>query len=75
MNPTSGSKVLTDIRNNNRVFHKSEELAQTLWEKLQPFAPVQPGNSHAIRPNDNYRKTRKRYPVGIAIRKTTGQYG
>ncbi|WP_052732203.1 hypothetical protein [Hymenobacter terrenus] len=33
VNTAGGTRVRTDIRNNNRAFHQSEELAQTLWEK------------------------------------------
>jgi predicted 2-oxoglutarate/Fe(II)-dependent dioxygenase YbiX len=39
VNTASGAKVRTDIRNNSRAFYKSEELAQQLWEKLQPLLP------------------------------------
>jgi prolyl 4-hydroxylase len=55
VNTAGGAKVRTDIRNNNRAFHKSEELAQTLWEKLQPFMPAQLGNSHPIGLNELFR--------------------
>ena len=48
INTASGSRVRTDIRNNNRAFYPSEDLAQVLWEKLCPFVPAQLGNSHPI---------------------------
>ena len=40
VNTASGAKVRTDIRNNSRAFYKNEELAQQLWEKLQPLLPA-----------------------------------
>ena len=55
VNTASGSKVRTDIRNNSRAFYKSEELAQELWAKLQPFAPAHIGNSTAIGLNELFR--------------------
>jgi predicted 2-oxoglutarate/Fe(II)-dependent dioxygenase YbiX len=55
VNTAGGSRVRTDIRNNNRAFYKSEELAQTLWEKAQPFVPSQLGNSHSIGLNELFR--------------------
>lgn len=55
VNTASGSKVRTDIRNNNRAFYKSEELAEKLWEKLQAFVPAQLGNSTAIGLNELFR--------------------
>lgn len=55
VNITGGSKVRTDIRNNNRAFYNSEELAQTLWEKAAPFVPQQLGNSVPIGLNELFR--------------------
>jgi prolyl 4-hydroxylase len=55
VNTASGSKVKPEIRNNNRAFYKSEELAQTLWEKLEPFVPAQFENSKAIGLNELFR--------------------
>ncbi|MDO7845813.1 2OG-Fe(II) oxygenase [Hymenobacter sp. M29] len=55
VNTSGGAKVRTDIRNNNRAFYKSEELAQTLWEKLQPFVPQQLGHSRPIGLNELFR--------------------
>ncbi|NML64206.1 2OG-Fe(II) oxygenase [Hymenobacter sp. RP-2-7] len=55
VNSASGSRVRTDIRNNSRAFYNSEELAESLWRKLQPFAPAQLGNSHAIGLNELFR--------------------
>lgn len=55
VNTARGSQVRTDIRNNNRAFYKSEELAQTLWEKAQPFAPAHLGNSQSSGLNELFR--------------------
>jgi hypothetical protein len=55
VNTTGGAGVVTSIRNNNRAFHNSEELAQTLWQKVKPFVPPQLGNSEAIRLNEWFR--------------------
>jgi len=55
VNTASGSKVRPDIRNNNRAFYKSEELAQQLWGKLQSFVPARLGNSSALGLNELFR--------------------
>ncbi|MGI4737889.1 MAG: prolyl hydroxylase family protein [Janthinobacterium lividum] len=55
VNTASGSKVKTDVRNNSRAFHNSEELAQELWQKLAPFAPARLGNSTALGLNELFR--------------------
>ena len=55
VNTASGSRVRTDIRNNSRAFYKSDELAQELWLKVQPFVPAQLGNSTAISLNELFR--------------------
>jgi prolyl 4-hydroxylase len=55
VNTAGGSKVKTDVRNNNRAFYNSEELAQMLWEKLEPFVLAQLGNSTAIGLNELFR--------------------
>lgn len=52
VNTASGSKVKTNVRNNSLAFCNSEELAQALWEKLQPFAPAQLGRSAACGLNE-----------------------
>jgi hypothetical protein len=31
VNTAGGTRVRTDIRNNNRAFYQSEELAEALW--------------------------------------------
>jgi predicted 2-oxoglutarate/Fe(II)-dependent dioxygenase YbiX len=55
VNTARGSQVRTNIRNNNRAFYQSEELAQTLWEKARPFVPARLGNSQAIGLNELFR--------------------
>ncbi len=55
VNTSAGSRVRTDIRNNNRAFYNSEELAQNLWMKAKPFVPSQLGNSTAIGLNELFR--------------------
>jgi prolyl 4-hydroxylase len=55
VNTASGSRAKLEVRNNNRAFYKSEELAQTLWEKIEPFVPAQLGNSTAMGLNELFR--------------------
>ena len=55
VNTSGGARVMTGIRNNNRAFHKSEELAQLIWEKGQVFIPEKVGNSIAIGLNELFR--------------------
>ncbi len=58
VNTAGGAKVRTDIRNNSRAFYKSEELAQQLWDKLQPLLPAplaSMANSTAIGLNELFR--------------------
>ncbi|MBD2768313.1 2OG-Fe(II) oxygenase [Hymenobacter sp. BT664] len=55
VNTAAGARLRTDIRNNNRAFYRSEELAQALWEKARPFVPAQLGHSTAIGLNELFR--------------------
>ncbi len=55
VNTAGGSRVRTDIRNNSRAFHSSEDLAQALWQKAQPFVPAQLGHSEALGLNELFR--------------------
>ncbi len=55
VNTAGGSRVRTDIRNNSRAFHASEELAQALWQKAQPFVPAQLGHGQALGLNELFR--------------------
>jgi len=51
----SGQKVITAIRNNNRVIYKDFELANLFWQQLEPFAPKQIGNSKSVGLNELFR--------------------
>lgn len=51
----SGQKIVTSVRNNNRVIYKDYELADTLWQKLGPFAPKKIGCSKAVGLNELFR--------------------
>jgi predicted 2-oxoglutarate/Fe(II)-dependent dioxygenase YbiX len=55
VNTAGGARLMTNVRNNNRAFHNSEDLAASLWERLQPFVPAQLGNSTAIGLNELFR--------------------
>lgn len=55
VNTAGGSRVHTDVRNNSRAFYRSEELAEYLWQRVQPFAPAQVGNSHPVGLNELFR--------------------
>jgi predicted 2-oxoglutarate/Fe(II)-dependent dioxygenase YbiX len=50
-----GQKVVTSVRNNNRVIYKDYELADILWLQLKPFAPKQIGYSKAVGLNELFR--------------------
>ena len=51
----SGPRLVTNVRNNNRVLYKSYELADILWRQLEPLAPKQIGNSKAVGLNELFR--------------------
>jgi predicted 2-oxoglutarate/Fe(II)-dependent dioxygenase YbiX len=51
----SGQKIVTAVRNNNRVIYRDYELADLLWQQLQPFAPTQIGYSKAAGLNELFR--------------------
>lgn len=51
----SGQRLVTSVRNNNRVIYKDEVLAGELWKSLQPLAPQQIGNSKAVGLNELFR--------------------
>ena len=51
----SGQKVITTVRNNNRVIYKDYELADLLWQQIKPFVPKQIGNSKAVGLNELFR--------------------
>lgn len=51
----SGTKFITEVRNNQRVLHRNDELAVKLWEKVSSFVPPKIGNSVAIGLNELFR--------------------
>jgi prolyl 4-hydroxylase len=51
----NGQKVVTSVRNNNRVIYTDQKLADLLWQQIQPFAPKQIGNSKPIGLNEMFR--------------------
>lgn len=50
-----GSKVVSTVRNNNRVLHKNYDLADIFWQQLAPFARQRIGNSKAVGLNELFR--------------------
>jgi prolyl 4-hydroxylase len=50
-----GQKLVTEVRNNNRVIFNDSLLADKIWQKLKSFAPPQFGNSKAIGLNELFR--------------------
>lgn len=55
VNSAAGAVVKTGIRNNSRAFYKSDELAETLWQRARPSIPAQLGHSQAIGLNELFR--------------------
>ena len=51
----NGQKVITSVRNNNRVIYKDDKLAELLWAQLKAFAPSQIGYSKAVGLNELFR--------------------
>lgn len=50
-----GKKIISNVRNNQRVLWKDEKLATELWNKAVSFVPGQIGNSVAIGLNELFR--------------------
>ncbi len=50
-----GQKLVTEVRNNNRVMFSDTELGDNIWLRLNPFAPQQFGNSMAVGLNELFR--------------------
>jgi hypothetical protein len=50
-----GQKVVETVRNNNRVLYKDVHLADTVWQRLKPYAPAAIGNSKAVGLNELFR--------------------
>ena len=55
VNTEKGQMVIETVRNNNRVIYTDTILAETVWQKLKPFAPTKIGNSTAIGLNELFR--------------------
>ena len=66
-----GQRVITTVRNNNRVLYTDEAFAQLLWEQVKPFAPAKTGNSYAIGLNELFRFYR--YEPGQQFRRHRDQ--
>lgn len=50
-----GQKIVTGVRNNNRVLYNDIPFAADLWQKLEPFAPGSIGKSIAVGLNELFR--------------------
>ncbi len=51
----SGQKLVTSVRNNNRVIYEDRELAELIWQQAEPYVPKQIGNSVAVGLNELFR--------------------
>ena len=51
----SGPTMMKGLRNNYRLLYKDDQLAQRLWEKLQPYVPKEIENAHATGLNEQFR--------------------
>lgn len=50
-----GTRLITEVRNNQRVLYKNDELAMKLWERVSSLVPQQIGNSVAVSLNELFR--------------------
>lgn len=50
-----GKKFIADVRNNQRVLYKNDELAAKLWERVSSLVPQKIGNSVAVGLNELFR--------------------
>jgi prolyl 4-hydroxylase len=55
INTEEGQRVVTQVRNNNRSFYNSKELARKLWGKAKSFVPEKLGNSISFELNELFR--------------------
>jgi len=67
----TGPRIVDHIRNNNRVLYKDFDLAQELWEQLEPQAPKSVGDSVVIGLNELFRFYK--YQPGQQFRKHRDQ--
>jgi prolyl 4-hydroxylase len=63
----SGPRLVTTVRNNNRVIYKDFSLADQLWQQLKDLVPTHHGNSISIGLNELFRFYK--YEVGQQFRK------
>ena len=52
---TGGAKMIKRVRNNYRLLHKDENLANRYWEKLKDFCPERIENNLVIGLNEQFR--------------------
>ncbi|MEL6733145.1 MAG: oxidoreductase, 2OG-Fe(II) oxygenase, partial [Bacteroidota bacterium] len=48
-------RVMTQVRNNERLMYDSTDLAEELWERLVDFVPAKIGNMKAVGLNERFR--------------------
>jgi prolyl 4-hydroxylase len=51
----AGPRVIDHVRNNNRILYNDIALAEELWNKLAPHAPMSIGDSESIGLNELFR--------------------
>jgi prolyl 4-hydroxylase len=51
----SGQKIVTSVRNNDRLLYKDYDLADALWLQIKPFVPEKIGNSKVVGLNELFR--------------------
>jgi prolyl 4-hydroxylase len=66
-----GQKLVTQIRNNNRVIFNDDQLADNIWHVLKSLAPKEFGNSKAIGLNELFRVYK--YQTGQQFKKHRDQ--
>lgn len=52
---SSGAKMIKGLRNNDRLFHEDNVLAQKLWSALQSFCPTEIEGQIAVGLNERFR--------------------
>lgn len=55
VNTEKGTKIVENVRNNNRILFKNQQLASSIWEKIGNYVPAKIGNSYAIGLNELFR--------------------
>ncbi len=55
INAGLSQRIVSHIRNNERILHKDEALAASLWQQLKDHVPERVGISHAIGLNELFR--------------------